>query len=508
MGQGVLAFQYQEEAAASGMTALAGLPLYVELAQVAGLPQAIRRHVQARAGGQGWDDAQVILALVLLNLAGGEAVEDLGVLEQDAGLCTVLRQVETAGLSRRARDSLARRWRQERRRTVPSPSAVFRYLAGFHDPEEEARRQAHTAFIPASRAALQGLRQVNAELLACLQRHRPQSVATLDMDATLVETHKREALHSYQGYKAYQPLTTYWAEQGVVVDSEFRDGNVPAGYEQVRVLQEALALLPAGVQQACLRSDTAGYQQDLLRYCAEGTHPRFGVIPFAVGVDVTPEFKRAVAEVAEGDWHPLERQVAGRGVPTGQEWAEVCFVPNWIGRSLKGPDYRFLAIREPLQQPPLPGVEQLSLPFPTLEFPAAGGPYKLFGLVTNRDLPGDEVIWWSRQRCGKGEEIHKVLKEDLAGGTLPSGSFGANAAWWAITVLASTLHGLMQRLVLGAGWLGKRLKAMRFALIGLPGRVVTHARRLWVRLPRGHPSYGVLVAARRQLLTMAQGPPG
>lgn len=220
MRQGVLPFQYQEEQAASGMTALAGLPLYVELAQVAGMPQSIRRHVQARAGAQGWEDAQVILALVLLNLAGGEAVEDLGVLEKDAGLCAVLRQVEGYGLSRRAREALGRRWRQARQRTVPSPSAVFRYLAGFHDPGEEARRVAHTAFIPASKGILQGLGKVNGELVAFLQRHAPQAVATLDMDATLVETHKREALHSYQGYKAYQPLTTYWAEQGVVAGSE------------------------------------------------------------------------------------------------------------------------------------------------------------------------------------------------------------------------------------------------------------------------------------------------
>ena len=40
------------------------------------------------------------------------------------------------------------------------------------------------------------------------------------------------------------------------------------------------------------------------------------------------------------------------------------------------------------------------------------------------------------QRCGKGEEVHGVLKDDLAGGRLPSGLFGANAAWWAIAVLA------------------------------------------------------------------------
>ena len=60
-------------------------------------------------------------------------------------------------------------------------------------------------------------------------------------------------------------------------------------------------------------------------------------------------------------------------------------------------------------------------------------------MVTNRTLAGYELIWWSRQRCGKGEEVHSVLKSDLAGGRLPSGLFGANAAWWAISVLAFNL---------------------------------------------------------------------
>jgi len=68
----------------------------------------------------------------------------------------------------------------------------------------------------------------------------------LDTDATLVETQKREALWSYEGYKAYQPFNVWWAEQGVVLHTEFRDGNVPAGYEQLRVFQEALEMLPEG----------------------------------------------------------------------------------------------------------------------------------------------------------------------------------------------------------------------------------------------------------------------
>ena len=38
-------------------------------------------------------------------------------------------------------------------------------------------------------------------------------------------------------------------------------------------------------------------------------------------------------------------------------------------------------------------------------------------------------------------------------------------------------------------WVSPRLKAVRFALIALPGRVMRHARKLIIRLARGHPSY-------------------
>jgi hypothetical protein len=42
------------------------------------------------------------------------------------------------------------------------------------------------------------------------------------------------------------------------------------------------------------RSDTAGYQHDLLRYCEMGKNECFGRIEFAVGCDVTSSFKQAV----------------------------------------------------------------------------------------------------------------------------------------------------------------------------------------------------------------------
>jgi hypothetical protein len=94
---------------------------------------------------------------------------------------------------------------------------------------------------------------------------------------------------------------------------------------------------------------------------------------------------------------------------------------------------------------------------------------------------GEELIHWQRKRCGKSEEAHSVMKEDLAVGKFPSGDFGENAAWWWIMILALNLNQAMKRLVLGGSWVSKRLKAIRFSLINLPGRVIERSRGLIIR---------------------------
>jgi hypothetical protein len=264
-----------------------------------------------------------------------------------------------------------------------------------------------------------------------------------------VETFKAAELYCYKKFKAYQCLNIYWKEQGLMLLSEFRDGNVLDGDDLLHPFKQALGVVPAGVNKIYLRSDTAGCLVDLLKYCAEGKNERFGVIEFAIGTPVTEAFRLSVREIPEPAWHRLFEVVDGKLVDTGQERAEVCFVPNWMGRKKDGPTYRYLAIREPL--------EQQVLPFPTMDWGTVT--YKVTGIVTNREIPGDEHIWWFRGRCGKSEEAHSFMKEGLAGGKLPSGLFGANAAWWQIMVLAFNVNSAMKRLVLGESWVNRRLKA-------------------------------------------------
>ena len=294
MAQGLLPFQYEIEPKSSGMTALTGLPLYADLAHAIGLPASIRRHIRAREKSSGWTDTQAVMAGIFLNVAGGDHVEDLNVLEKDDGFVRLLMRVEDAGTTRRQRRALQRRWRKERKRGVPSPSAMFRYLERFHDPHQETLREEseRKAFIPAPNEYLRGFSRVNADLVAWAQEKQTEELATLDLDATLIQTTKSAALCGYKGFQCYQPLNVRLAEHNPMLYTEFRDGNVPAGFEILRVLAESLELLPDGVTKVRVRSDTAAYQHDFLKYLAEGKNERFGVIEFVIGCDVTDAWSR------------------------------------------------------------------------------------------------------------------------------------------------------------------------------------------------------------------------
>ena len=92
MSQGVLGFKYEEEKHDTGMTGLAGLPIYLDLLQAMGLPELIGRHLQVKQ--RGWTDAQMVSSLMLMNIAGGDCVEDLRKVQKDEGFYRILRRVE------------------------------------------------------------------------------------------------------------------------------------------------------------------------------------------------------------------------------------------------------------------------------------------------------------------------------------------------------------------------------------------------------------------------------
>lgn len=238
MSQGLLPYRVEVGADDAAVTGRAGLPLVLETMRAVGLDRAIAQHVHLRARQSGYTEAEKIEARVLLLAAGGDCFDDIAVLQADSG----------------RRRLLGRR--------LPSADTLRHCLYACHDEErilaaQAARPAGQVAYIPAETAVLQGLAHVNTALVHRVAARGKSTTATLDHDAPIQESHKREALPHDKGGRGYQPTAVYWGEQDLVVADE-----VP-GRERGRGDGDAAAH-PAGLRQP------AGHSDHLVLPCRHG----------------------------------------------------------------------------------------------------------------------------------------------------------------------------------------------------------------------------------------------
>jgi hypothetical protein len=469
MSQGILPYVVEVVADAGTVTGRAGLPLVLETLRALGLDQAIAQHVRVRARQSGYTETEKVEALVLLLAAGGDCPDDLRVLQADGGLRRLLG------------------WR------LPSPDAVRDFLYACHDDAliaaAQARRPPDTvAYIPAEHAALQGLARVNTALVHRVAAQGRSTTATLDHDATLQESHKRAARPHYQGGRGYQPTAVYWVEQDLVVADEYRDGNVGAGMETLPLIRRAFASLPPTVTTLYFRADTACYDERTLQWLADPARPGGprGPIGFAVGADMTQDLHAVCAAVAEATWQLFEDR-ADETV----DCTEVEFTPgDWPKRAQP---LRYVALRIRKKQGQL--------------F-ASGADTKYLAIVSNRwELAPAALLRWHWQKAGTIELVHDITKNELGAAVPPCGRFGANAAWYRLSLLTYNVLSALKSLALPSALSAARPKRLRYTVFTLAGRLVSHAGRLRVRVGAAAERLAGLLAARARLALLAQALP-
>jgi hypothetical protein len=355
---------------------------------------------------------------------------------------------------------------------IPSPEAARQFLYQFHEEKkiEEAKRRRsgdEIAYIPEETEPLMGLGLVNRALVQELGRRCPdQRIATVDQDATIIESRKQEALRTYEGERGYQPMLAGWAEMNVVLGDEFRDGNVPAMMNPLTVAKKAFGALPETVTTYYYRGDSACHESDLINWLrdenrAEGPRGRIG---FAISARMSEALQKAIGKVVEEAWEPY-----GAPHPVEiRECAEVSFVPGEKSEHKDTQPLRYVAIRIRQRQ------ESLF---------ADGSKVKHFAVVSNiREWKASRLIEWHREKAGTVEGVHDVLKNELAAGVMPSKYFGTNAAWLRLAAIAHNVMTALKRLALPAELLTARPKRLRFLIFHTPGRLVHHARKLVLRL--------------------------
>jgi hypothetical protein len=484
----------------SGITPNASLLSIAKFFERSGLSKVINTSIGARKA-KGASDSKHIMSMVMSQICGGDAIEHQKYLPSRAGVFGI---------------------------GVPSVSACRSYLNEFHNSDADHERGMGKSYIPESNEYMSGFEKVHAHVFETVYRICPKDTITLDQDATFIPTSRPEACFNYKGESCYETFNTYCPEYDMMLGTRYNDGNVPPGFRQLDELQRVLSLLPDGVKHVKLRSDSAGYQWDLMKYCAKSRNKRFGAIEFAISCDVVHEFRVSAKMVPSEEWRPLRRDKDD--YKSRLEWAEVSYAPTNLSKSKKNPDIRFYAIREVFRQPvskekkckDAPGqmelgfhstddeITELESGNPKLEklhlTSMSGKIYKLFGVASNiTDQSGDKIILWHRERCGKSEQAHDILKNDFGGGHVPSYQFGVNAAWWNIAVLAMNVVSAMKRFFLPRGYKSCRMKALRYLFFTIPGKVVTHARRKILRVYSEDAGTDLLIYAMDKLDALLSG---
>jgi hypothetical protein len=297
-----------------------------------------------------------------------------------------------------------------------------------------------------------------------------------------MEPQKKDALRCYKKFDAYSGLTGRWAEMGFVIWDEFRDGNVPPSYRNLEALTESVAYLnnELGITDVWVRSDAAAHQECILKtFSGWETNGKANPVRFAIGYIKSKEFREALQKIKDSEW----KKVYDKKNRLMHEVAEVPFVSNKEAM-INAEPYRHIVTRRLAKQGILPGFGESGEENGCEETVEINGrAYHIHAIISNigEDWSNEQVVEWYSKRCGGGEAVHSVLKSDLAGGQLPSSKFGANAAWWKITVLAHNLHMLLEKLALPKGLAGSRYKRLRYHLINVPARLIQHARQCCVR---------------------------
>jgi hypothetical protein len=424
---------------AEATSAQAGLLSVSRAYRSLGLPGMVEANLALRQRQRGFTEAQMIESLVLLQVVGGECPEDIGLLAHDACL--------ERGLGY----------------APPKATAAREFLERFHDKDLEKLRPGRSeqkSFIFPASGPVAGLQAVQA---GCVRRiaqlyekgGQKQRIATIDQDATIIESHKRAALSHYEGGRGYQPMVAVWAELDLAVADEFRDGNVPARQAPLTCARMAFAALPENVSQRYFRGDSACHEQELLDWLKHPDRAREpgGRIGFAVSAVMSPALGESIRQVREARWKTFATETDG----TLRQWAEVDFVPGENYETKDSQPLRYVGLRL---------LKPQGLLF------ADGSDRHFHAVLTNqREMDGGRLLQWHREKAGTVEHTHDEVKNELGGGQMPSQRFGVNGAWFKLALLAYNLVSAIKGLCLEGEERTARLKKFRLLLIHLAGRM-------------------------------------
>lgn len=283
---------------------------------------------------------------------------------------------------------------------------------------------------------------------------------TIDVDSSICETYglKKQGgtKFTYNHVRGYNPLFAVVAGTGEVAHARQRGGNANSGRGAASFLTETFnrARAAGATGALTLRADSGFYSGKVAGAC------RKAGVRYSITVKLNPALHKVIAGIPDDAWVAIPYFLDG-----GADVAETTYRP--FGKS--APVVRLIVRRVK----PTPG-SQLALLVD----------YAYHGFVTDRvgqtiELEADH------RRHAVVENTIRDLKYGVGLNHMPSGRFGANAAWLGLNVMAHNLARWTSRIGLGESLIATDTLRRRY--LRVPGRLTTSARRFGLHLPKHWP---------------------
>jgi hypothetical protein len=397
---------FEIEGTEEPLIARAGLVLPYEMAKALKLPQIIDGELPPAGSGHGYAPSQFVMPLILMLHGGGKTLEDLRELKGEVSLRQLMDMEE-----------------------MPASCTVGDWL----------RRMG------SDNRGIVGLGKVNDHIVKKILKKDTRTEYILDHDATIIETEKEAAQYTYKKEKGYQPFLGFLSEIGMILDDEFRNGDVPAGVGALESLKRCNQKMPKGKRIGYLRADSASYQAKVMNYC-------FGEkILFTITADKDEAVKAAIKAIPVKEWQAYKDD------------REIAETIHTMGKTTEA--FRLMVQRWPKLQGELFDKD----------------PYCYHVIATNREEKAREVIALHNQR-GEVENNFKELKQGFGMDWMPCGETHANAVFFRIGVIAYNLFQAMKLLSLPLWWRNITIATARWKLYQVAAKLVYHSRRILLKL--------------------------
>jgi hypothetical protein len=415
MAQSVLNFSI--ESTDERLTSHSGEIIFGEYLKAIGVDKLCNKYLPQPKSNRVYAPFNFIQPLLLMMHGGGRCLDDIRMVQNDKAMQEVLHIDK-----------------------VPTPDSTGKWL---------------------KRHGLIGLYGIEDMHKVLLKRYlkRIEEPLVLDIDASLIESHKSIAEYTYKMFPGFTPMIGH-INGGYVIHSEFRSGNIAPADNNLTFVKRCEAQLPKEGRLTYLRADSASYQAKLFDYCEENG------ITYAIGANLDRSVLHSIEEINQ--WETM-RSEDGKTYHVKEEVAEFIHTMQYTNHS-----FRLIVIKK-TTTPILHGFENILNEEELLAY--ASERYHV--IATNADdntMSAQDVVMFYRKRGDTSENRIKELKNGFNLKYLPTSDFTGNAFYFSIGVLAYNLFVLFKE-TLEKSWQHHTIQTLRYKLYNIAGKVITHARQ-------------------------------